>query len=49
MIVYFKLGDEDSDVGHIKCSLGPHLAHGPQVPHPCSDALLSPGLWGGAK
>jgi len=31
VIVYSKLGDEDSDVGHTKCSLGLHLARGPQV------------------
>jgi len=35
VIVYSKLGDEDSDAGHIKCSLGLHLARGPQVPHLC--------------
>ena len=35
VIVHSKLGDEDSDAGHIKCSLGPHLARGLQVPHTC--------------
>jgi len=30
VIVYSKLGDEDSNAGNIKCSLGP------QVPHPWS-------------
>jgi len=34
-ICYSKLGNENSDVGHIKCSRGLHLAQGPQVPHPC--------------
>jgi len=29
VIVYYKLGDEGSDAGHITCSLSP------QVPHPC--------------
>ena len=28
------LGNESSDVDHIKCSREPHLARGPQVPHP---------------
>ena len=30
-----KLGNEDSDAGRIKCSRGPHVDRGPQVPHPC--------------
>jgi len=29
-MLYSKLGYENSDVGHIKCSCGP------QVPHPCT-------------
>jgi len=28
------LGNENSDVGHIKSSPGQHLALRPQVPHP---------------
>jgi len=28
-ILYFKLGNESSDAGHINCS------RGPQVPYPC--------------
>jgi len=28
-ILYSKLGNKNSDAGHIKCS------HRPQVPHPC--------------
>jgi len=35
-ILRSKLGNENSDAGHIKCSRGPHLARGPQVPHTCS-------------
>jgi len=27
------LGNESYTAGHIKCSRGPHLACGPQVPH----------------
>jgi len=34
-IVYSLLGGEDSNAGHIKCSRGPHLARGLQVPHLC--------------
>jgi len=37
VILYSKLGSENSDAGHIKCSRGPHLAQvvrGPQVSHP---------------
>ena len=30
------LGNENSDVGHIKCSSRLHLFRRPQVPHPCS-------------
>jgi len=33
-ILYSKLGNENSDTGHIKCS------RGPQVPHPCLAACL---------
>jgi len=29
-----KLGNENSDAGHIKCTRGLHLASGPQVRHP---------------
>jgi len=28
------MDNENSDAGHIKCSSGPHLAHGPHIPHP---------------
>jgi len=35
VILYSKLGNENSDPCHIYCSRGPHLARGPQVPHPC--------------
>jgi len=28
------LADENSDAGHIKCSRGPNLSRGLQVPHP---------------
>jgi len=36
-ILCSKLGNENfrvTLVGHIKCSHGPHLTHGPQVPNP---------------
>jgi len=36
VILYSKLGNENSDAGHIKCSPGLHLARGPQAPHPLS-------------
>jgi len=32
--LHSNLGNENSVAGHIKCSPGSHLAHGPQVPHP---------------
>ena len=31
-ILYSKLGTENSDADHVKCSRGPHLARWPQVP-----------------
>jgi len=34
LMLYSKLGNENSYAGHIKCSRGPHLARRPQVPHP---------------
>jgi len=34
MMLCSNLGNEDSDAGHIKCSRGPHLVRGSQVPHP---------------
>jgi len=34
--LYSNLGNENSDVGHIKCSCGPHLARRSQVSHPCN-------------
>ena len=43
-ILYSKLGNGNSDAGHIKCSAGPHLARGPQVPHPCR-ASNSNSVW----
>jgi len=36
-MLYFDLGNDNSDAGHIKCSRGPHLARRPQVPEPCSN------------
>jgi len=33
-ILYSKLGNENSDAGHIKCSPEPHLARGSEAPHP---------------
>jgi len=33
MILYSKLGNGTFDEGCIKCSSGPHLVYGPQVPH----------------
>jgi len=33
-MLYSNTGNENSDAGQIKCSHGPHLARGPQVPHP---------------
>jgi len=43
VIVYSKLGDEDSDAGHVKCPLGWRVAFGPQ-------AAGSPSLiWNDAK
>jgi len=35
-ILYSNSGKENSDPGQTKCSYGPHLARGPQVPHPCA-------------
>jgi len=50
VILYSEWGDENSDAGHIKCSRGPHLARGPQVPHPWRRwlwlILLKLALWG---
>jgi len=34
-ILYSKFNTENSDVGHIKCSCGPHLACRLQVPQSC--------------
>jgi len=34
-MLYSKLGNKNSDAGHIKCSRRPDLAQGLQVPHPC--------------
>jgi len=34
VILCYKLGNKNSDVDHIKCSRGPHLARGMQIPHP---------------
>jgi len=28
-MLYSNSGNENSDAGHIRCSRGPHLAHGP--------------------
>jgi len=36
-ILYSNLGNENCNAGHIKCSRGPHLTRGAQVPHPCSN------------
>jgi len=33
LILCSKLGNENSDAGHIKCSRRLHLAWGPQVPY----------------
>jgi len=33
-ILYSKLSNENPKAGHIKGSRRPHLARGPQVPHP---------------
>ena len=33
------LGNESSDAGHIKCSRGLHLAHGPPVTTPALEGL----------
>ena len=48
LYLYSNLGSKNSSAGRIKCSRGPHLARGPQVPHPCykqtkreSDAVLN--------
>jgi len=38
MMVCSNLRSESSDADHIKCSCGPHLAYGPQVPHLCCTA-----------
>ena len=40
-MLYSNSGNENSDAGHIRCSRGPHLAHGPQVPHPSSRRLVT--------
>jgi len=40
-ILHYKSGKENSDAGHIKCSRGPHLARGPQVPYPYSKRYVS--------
>jgi len=34
-ILYSKLGNGNSDAGHINCSRWLHLACRPQVPYPC--------------
>jgi len=33
-MLYSNMGNKNSHAGYIKCSRGPHLAHGQQVPHP---------------
>jgi len=35
-ILYSTMSNESCDAGHIKCSGGPHLAHGLQILNPCS-------------
>jgi len=35
VVGYSNLGSENSAAGHIKCSRGPQLFRGSQVPHPC--------------
>jgi len=35
MMLFSNLGNENSHAGHIKCSCRLHLAHRPQVLHPC--------------
>jgi len=37
-MLYSKLGNENSDADHVKCSRVPHLAREPQVPQPESKA-----------
>jgi len=34
-MLYSNLVNENSDADHMKCLLGPHLAGGPQISHPC--------------
>jgi len=34
-MLYFNLGNQNSDAGHAKCSRGLHFVPRPQVPHPC--------------
>jgi len=38
MLLYFNLGNENSDAGHIKC------LHGLQVPHPCCRGYKNKGV-----
>ena len=38
-MLYFNLGNENSDAGHIKWSRGPHLPREPQVPNPWLECL----------
>jgi len=33
-ILYFKLFNDNSDAGNMKCARGPRLAGGSQAPHP---------------
>jgi len=37
--ILYKMGKENSDAGHTKCSHGLHMARGLQVPHPCTRQL----------
>jgi len=39
-MLYSNMGNENSDAGHIKCSRGPRLGLGPQVPHPWCKASV---------
>jgi len=44
-MLYSNLGNENSYAGHIKCSLGPHLAAGRRFPTPALWSLATePGL-----
>ena len=47
-MLHSKLGNENSDTDHIKCSPEPQVVHGPQVVHPCNHRRSQRGQRGHA-